>query len=318
MSPRLELAVQDDAVLLWDRGALPREQGLDVARRMGATWVRFNVYASYVKAYGLAPYDLAIARANAHGLQVQLTLTGQPKWHTDHPAGGVPLRNPDPTRYALYVAELVEHFRNRVSRYSMWNEPNHPTFLQVSPGRSAAELYGRLYRAGYNAAYAAYPGATVLFGELAGAKGAPAFLAAATRKRCRASGVAIHPYSYLQRPDSPKHRDSYEWGHLRALRDHLRSLAHRGLLQTRSGAACPIYVTEFGYHRRPGDKRTIPEGRRAAYTGATVEDARELGLRQYLWYHLINAPADAAWDSGIVGHDGVPSSTYRELAARFA
>lgn len=312
----LELATQDEGTMLWtDRGGLDADRALELARDMGCSWVRLNIYSSGLHQHGWGPYDDAIDRARAHGLSVQVTLTGQPRWDADKPDGGVPYRDPTPEQFAKYAGYCVKHLRDRVRRFSLWNEPNHPAFLDVTEGNAAA-LYGRLYRTAYDAVRYADADCQILFGELSGREGAQAFLHRAIEAAPTfASGIAIHPYQYLSNPLDPAAGDNLQWGHLPELQAQLATLARLGRLRTRSGKPLPIYITEFGYFCA-GEPRGIPEGRRAAYVSSTIRQARRWGLRQYLYYHLVQAP-DANWNSGIVRPDGTPTATYEAIQREF-
>ena len=57
----------------------------------------------------------------------------------------------------------AEHFKGRVDRYSIWNEPNYPAW--ISPQRQSPQIYRKLYEAGYKAIKEADPAAQVLIGE---------------------------------------------------------------------------------------------------------------------------------------------------------
>lgn len=313
----LELAIQDDAALVKDRSPMSQGDAFEKARTLGARHIRANIFSSDLKALGWGPYDRFINQAVLRGFQVQLTITGQPRWSADkhEHSGDVPYHEPTPYQFANFARYVVEHTQDRVRRFSLWNEPNHPAFLSAA---SPAQLYGQLYRTAYRAVRSVDNDCAILFGELSGRRGAPAFLQAATAYHTtHASGMAVHPYQYITHPLRPVYDDSYEWGHLPALKDHLKTFRDRGWLTTRAGLALPIYSTEFGYHRRPGDKRTISESRRRDYTKRTIQDAHAWGLQQYLWYHLVNAPPGADWDTGIVGWDGKTSSTYRAIQSSF-
>jgi len=67
--------------------------------------------------------------------------------------------------YSLTPA-AAEHFRGKVDRYSIWNEPNYVGWL--SPLSQAPRLYRALYISGYRAIKKADPSAQVLIGETPG------------------------------------------------------------------------------------------------------------------------------------------------------
>src|SRR3712207_8647999 len=47
-----------------------------------------------------------------------------------------------------FVTAVVSHFGSNVTRYSIWNEPNHTGWL--APLKSQPSLYRSLYSAGYS------------------------------------------------------------------------------------------------------------------------------------------------------------------------
>lgn len=188
----------------------------------------------------------------------------------------------------------------KVSTFTLWNEPNHPAFLQPQwVGRGAARrpaspgVYRRMVRAAYPALKAAQPEATVLVGGTAaqssGAKGvAPlAFLRrlACVDTRLRpvrdhdcadfapvpGDGFSHHPYSLRTTPEA--HADDPDHvpiGDLDRLTGLLRRLVAAGRI---APAMRELWLTEYGYETNPPD----PEGRYS-----TGDQARFLTWAEYL------------------------------------
>jgi hypothetical protein len=170
---RMEVAVQDDPVFV--SGAYyDRERALTQARDMGATRIRANVpWASVVlgadqivapnpPVYDWAAYDSLVDAAARYGMRVQLTLTAPvPAFATyDRKVGHY---GPNPALFGEFARAAAEHFKGRVDRYSIWNEPNYNGWLE--PHAIAAALYRELYESGYAAIKRADPRAQVLIGE---------------------------------------------------------------------------------------------------------------------------------------------------------
>jgi hypothetical protein len=161
----LEVAVQDDAQFLFGN----RGPALDAAQALGAVYIRANVAwagtapspksrrAPAAPVYDFSRYDGLIAEAAARGLRVQLTLTGPaPAWASG--AHKVGIDRPDAKRFGAFAAQAAAHFRGRVTRYSVWNEPNWHGWLRPEKvcrrGRctkSGAARYRALYVAAYSA-----------------------------------------------------------------------------------------------------------------------------------------------------------------------
>ncbi len=171
----MEIAVQDDPVFL-SRAYYDRDRALQQAHDIGATRVRVNMLWENVAnapndrtppspvAYDWAPYDSLVDAAAAQGIRVQLTLTGPaPAWATYNRRRGV--YGPRPAAYGEFVRAVATHFKGRVDRYSIWNEPNYVSWMQ--PFAKAPALYRELYEAGYKQIKRADKRALVLIGETA-------------------------------------------------------------------------------------------------------------------------------------------------------
>src|SRR3954471_12386660 len=172
----MEVAVQDDSIFVIQ---LPRPgyraKGLKLASQMNVSWIRANVNWNYVTlkyrkskqepkkiVYNWTGYDALIKDAAAKGINVQLALTGPaPAWATgNHKIGPDRVKA---TPFKHFAAAAVEHFAGGVRRYSIWNEPNHRSW--ISPIKSQAKIYRGLYTSGYSAIKKADPDAQVLIGE---------------------------------------------------------------------------------------------------------------------------------------------------------
>ena len=341
--PRLEIGIQDDPLFVRQPaqyggrgvgGLISRERAYTAARRIEARSVRINVLWKWVAktraqdGWDWSYYDSAVDAALAHGLEPQLTLTGPaPAWAT---ADGRPgARRPDPAMFGEFAAAAAERYRGRVPRYSIWNEPNWPSWL--SPQRAAAGIYRRLYLAAYAAIRQADPAARILIGELA-PMGPPEaatppleFLRALTcrdrrwhaRRSCAplvADGFAHHPYALRWGPDyrGPT-RDDVTMGSLGRLERALRVLAHRHALATPAGHAPPVYLTEFGYH---ANSLRIREPLRTRYTLQAFEiAARDRHVRQIVWYQLAQPPPSPTrqWDTALLRRGGRPRPVFTAL-----
>jgi hypothetical protein len=273
----------------------------------------------------LGLYEAAVDRVRASGRRVQLTLAGPaPRWATgNHRAGPYA---PSARRYARFAGEVATRLRGRVTRYSIWNEPNWWNLLR--PRRHSARIYRRLFLRGSAAIRAADPAAKVLIGELA-PLGQPRSATAPLRflrrltcsdrgwhrtRRCPrlvADGFALHPYTLQWAPDYPgRGRDDVTIGSLRRLGGALDRLARRGALATPKRRSLPLYLTEWAY--RDGTKR-VREPQRSAYVRRGLRlAARSHRVRQIVWYQLAGPPKStgATWDSGLLGPRGKPRPVF--------
>src|SRR3954447_17486958 len=162
----MEFALQDDAVFV-DQRWMERDTALDHAVELGATRVRVNVLWSRLLVadadsrktprtvtYDFSRIDALQAAAAARGIKLQLTIAGPaPAWATgNHRAGNY---RPDAGKYGAFVKTVVTHFKGRVDRYAIGNDPNGTTCLR--PGRTPRSQYRAVYSAGYKAAKAVDP-----------------------------------------------------------------------------------------------------------------------------------------------------------------
>ena len=105
-----------------------------------------------------ASYDWALYAARSRAAQslgwpVLLTVTSPvPRWATSNKKAPYVTR-PDQQDFQEFMTAVAREFGSQVSVYSIWNEPNHPAFLQpqwTSSGKPASpRIYRGLYQAGY-------------------------------------------------------------------------------------------------------------------------------------------------------------------------
>lgn len=248
--PRMEVAVEDDAVFVQHPQDDPlRALAFQRAHELGATHIRANAWWRR-KLDGTIDEDFSkldsfVDEARARGFVVQLTCGGiaadwgSPDAHAVAPTGVTPLLS----EYLDFLGKVVAHFKGRVERFSIWNEPNHPGFLLAGPvaavasyqqleraaaaatdpavhhklAHRAAQIYRKeivpenvkwvreLWHQGVKTVRKIDPHAQVLVGELSSGNFFP-FLEAVLRhgKKLVADGIAVHPYQYTVRPESTR------------------------------------------------------------------------------------------------------------------
>jgi hypothetical protein len=332
-----ELGIQDDRLLLGapitaDGASIGPSVGLGAARRLGVRSVKMLIHWAAVAptaktAPDLGRYDDAVDLARASGFRVQLTLDGPaPAWATANRRVGS--QRPSANAFGRLAAVVAAHFKGRVGRYAIWNEPNWHRHL--TPTHQAPQLYRALYRAGWKAIRRVDPAARVLFGELAPlGRPEPAtpplrFLREATcsdrrwheARPCRplrTDGFAHHPYTLRWHPAFPGvSADDVTTGSLGRLVGALRRLARRGALRTPAGHTPPLYLTEWGWHAR---SVRIPEPLRSRFIAdGLLLIARQPSVREVVWYQLVGTAEPAPhWDTGLLEADGEPRPAYAAL-----
>lgn len=334
-APGMEVGLQDDAVFLY-QSYYNRDTALQQARQLGVTRLRVNILWSRVASaqasqttppapviYDWTPYDSLVDAAAAVGIKVQFSIAGPaPAWanakhRNDMHAGAY---KPNAALYGAFVRDVANHFKGRVDRYSIWNEPNWKGWL--APLKSSPQIYASLYRAGYAAVKSVDPTAKVLFGELApqerkGNSVAPlTFVKKATAKgHMIADGFAHHPYAFTISPTSKKGGpNDVTMGTLGRLTKLLRGLAHSHKLRTPTGGPPPLYLTEYGYFAR--GPRSLGEARRSAYLRQGFQMAQKNpAVREMVQYSLVAPPGDVAWDTSLIQANGQPDPAFQSLTS---
>ena len=313
----MEIALQDDQAFVHQDYYKDRERALRTARSLGVTRIRILVNWAYTlpreqydatskpasPKYEFRRYDKAIDAAARYGIRVHLSLAGPaPAWATSNKKVGP--RDPDTSAYGEWVGIAADHFKGRIDRYSIWNEPSWFTWL--APLRSAPRIYRNLFIKGYRAIKMRDRRARVLIGETVpysqpGRSIAPLkFLRAMTcvnksyrKRRCgglKADGFAHHPYDFQRSPKRPrKGSDNATIGKLSNLTRGLDRLSKAGALRKAGGGRLPIYLTEHGYFS--SGKRALRRSLRGRYLKQSFEIALRNGrVKSMLQYLLVSPP----------------------------
>ncbi|MEA2429627.1 MAG: hypothetical protein QOI19_100 [Thermoleophilaceae bacterium] len=344
----MEVAVQDDfAMVLGIPKKTSRTTGLNLAKGLNASWIRANVTWSYVvnkykklkKApktinYNWSGYDTLIRQAALKGIHVQLALTGPaPAWATGNHKVGVD--RPNAGAFKAFAQAAAEHFRLlSVTRYSIWNEPNHRGW--ISPVSKGPSLYRGLYMNGYAAIKAADPSAQVLIAETSpfelGKKGSNAmaplkFLRGVTcaktnykrARKCatlKTDGFAHHPYDFRHKVTYKyPGKDNVTLATLSRLTSALTKLKNAKLLTTPSGGVPNVYLTEYGY--LGSGQYKLSESKRGSYLVQAFNLAQKNSrVKQMLQFILIKPSSKYIFfDTSVASRSGSPGGAYKKLAA---
>ncbi|HVS29153.1 MAG TPA: cellulase family glycosylhydrolase [Solirubrobacteraceae bacterium] len=337
----MEIGLQDDDVFVGQKG-LAQAKAYAYAAQLGVSRLRINV--SWDQAVGksahdtAAPdpipydwtkYDKAIDAAAANGMHVQLNLMGQsPAWATHDRKVGP--NRPDPRLFTQFVQDAATHFKGRVDRYAIWNEPNWGGWL--SPRAQSPRLYRQLYQNAYRNIRAIDPQAKVLIGELQPIgrrkKSTPPmqwlrsltcskkdWSAASKCSRLVADGFSLHPYTLDYSPQFPGlGPDDITTGSLGRLSGVLKKLAKRRALSDPSGNALELYLSEYGFFAR--GKRAFPEDMRSGYeVGGFQIAAADPHVREMIQFQLASPPLYEQFDTSLLmAGTQAPSATFNALA----
>jgi hypothetical protein len=315
----MEVAVQDDAVL-WQGLYSTPAIGLGLAQRLHVSRVRVNVVWKYVvgkasakkKApkhilYNWTGYDGLLASVAPYRIKVQLVLTGPaPAWATGNHRIGVD--RPKASAFKGFARAAATHFKGRVDRYSIWNEPNYRGWL--SPLKAKVFI-------GETSPYASGRNATAPLKFLRGV-----VCAKANYKRARkcakltTDGFAHHPYDFRHKPTYKyPGKDNVTVSSLGRLTSALSKLRKAKLLSTPSGGVPFVYLTEYGYFS--SGKYKLPSATQGKYVvqGFTIAQ-RNPRVKQMLQYLLLKPGAPFRnFDTSIASRTGKPSKAFKLLAA---
>jgi hypothetical protein len=301
LPPSPALAAQDDTAL--QTPGPVRDRLIAQMRRQGVKDVRINAIYGRVKAEGYGKIDDEVNALRAAGIRPQMTLMGTPSYSPQWDQT-LNAQHNNPRVWQQFAADTARHFKGRVGRYSVGNEPNWPAFIAGADKnpRAAGIAYRGIYHGGRAGIKGVDPHAEVLAGELSSAPNAAAFLKAFLGgKRVVTEGLAYHPYVGA---------GGWDINSLPALQKTLASYKRQGRLQTAKGKQAPLYLTEFGTQRG-----TMPDPDRLKQLAVGYAKARQAGARQFLQYQLtpsvrrtVTTPGQTTTD-GYGGMFQTPGST---------
>ena len=365
LAARGQLTMMEDSTQLLTQGDAPREFALDQFKALGAQVVKVRVEwrdiapdpssrrkpafdATEPGAYPTGAWDAldkAVQGIVARGMTPFLMVgPPAPDWATTGTTRKyVGVWKADPTAYADFVRAVGRRYSGaneglpRVSMWSIWNEPNHPQFIQPLSERiggkmvpTAADQYRRLYVAATGAlAATGHAADTVLFGEVLpigqsrlgtlntirpllwlreffclDANYKPFRGSAARARGCTpfpkivTSGFAIHPYT---KPVGPRYHlaspDDATIGQIGRVEKALDRVAKT----RRIPRGLPIYSTEFGIQTDPPDCVGFgaPITKQAAILNEAEYDSYvSRRVKTYSQYLLIDDPVLTQFEPG--------------------
>ena len=226
--------------------------------------------------------DRLFDAAAARGIDVMLTLTGPvPTWATRSKRGH--LDRPSAKEFGRFATAVGRRYGDRVTMWSIWNEPNQPQFLKPQYRKGNA-FSPRLYRGLYRAAYsgirraAANRDDAILIGEtsprgnehvvhpLVFLRGMLCLNRSYRKQRnCArldADGYAHHAYTTRTGPRFvPPSKDDVTIGVISRLVSALDRAGRAGALPR----GLRIYLTEFGIQSTPDRVSGVSLERQPAY-----------------------------------------------------
>ena len=273
--------------------------------------------------YAWGEYDALIAQAQRLHWKVLLTATSPvPRWATSNKKAPY-VTKPDPRDFEEFMTAVARHygpsgpFGSTVSLFSIWNEPNHPAFLQPQWNTNGTPASPRIYRALYQSGYAGLKAGGIAAPQVLLGETAPTGYEKVNYKREKskallhdvapllflretlclnakyrksgsctpltAAGYAHHAYTTAAGPlYKPKEKDDVTIGVLSRLSSALsKAFAAHGTTTN-----LPIYLTEFGVQSKPNKYLGVPVSQQAEYDAIAEKIAwsngRVAAFSQYL------------------------------------
>ncbi|MBP1820602.1 hypothetical protein [Mycobacterium sp. OAE908] len=178
------------------------DRELDAAAKTNASWLRVLIDWHLVEpmpgAFNWGYVDHWVNGARQRGLKVLGLIAYTPDWART-PGSYFSAPPIDPNTFAAFAEKVVQRYRDRVSDWEIWNEPNVPLFFGQIPDRAAR--YTELLKVAYPAIKASQPDSTVIAAGLSRAwapDDPPAFVKSMYELGAKGSfdAMAMHPYVY--------------------------------------------------------------------------------------------------------------------------
>ncbi len=251
----------------------------DVIAGSGAGWIREDFHWFWIEPehgrFQWDYYDRMVDLVTARGINIIGVLGHPPGWATAEP-GAVPsalsFYAPDPQAFAEFAAQVVARYRYRIVHWEIWNEPDNPQFWHPTPD---PVTYARLLSQVYPTIKAVAPESNVLIGGLNPFSTSYLETIARVNAWWAFDILNIHPYVDPARPE-----ENGEIG--------LAAISRMQTVMSWAGAK-PIWVTEFGWSTRPGERDplgTTNEEDQANYMVRGAVLLRAAGSERVLWYSL--------------------------------
>jgi polysaccharide biosynthesis protein PslG len=247
------------------RSDAQRAQLLDDVKSLGVTWIRVGVpwdalqpdppsspNGGWAVDSGLARTDTVMQMAAERGLAVSVTFGRTPSW-----ANGGQGANHLPTDLSSYTDALrflAERYRDQVTSWEIWNEPNNPNYLTDATPADYTTLLCAAYRTLKNTV----PEDTVVSGGTGGNDWEwISQMYAAGAKGCF-DVLATHPYNHGLPPTAVPTSDAQWWfQNISLVRD---------VMIDNDDESTPVWFTEIGW-----STVTDPDRQGPSADGVTLE-----------------------------------------------
>ncbi len=252
------------------------------ARLMEGAWIRmaresfdWNRLEPRKGWFDWAKFDQAVAVARAHNVDIVGRLEYSAGWASSAPSTAPasdrayypPASNAD---FAAYARAVVHRYKDRITTWEIWNEPNLAAFWKPAPSAAA---YAALVKAASAAIKAEDPSATVVSGGTVGFDRAFADGLVAAGAWGSIDGLGVHAYVGPQ----PESSQLVTW------LDNARAWSA-------GNGGKPIWLTEFGWSTYAGSGSSyigVTETRQAEYLARAYLLLARAGVRGAFAYNLV-------------------------------
>jgi len=309
--------VNDDAWLVHGPGTL--EARLDELDRLGADVVRYTVRWDKVararpdsprqhadSAYRWSEPDAVLGGLRRHGIEAVVTLYGAPAWSN---GGRAPNWAPSSAESFASFAYAAARRYPWVRHWTIWNEPNRPTFLRPTSAKTYVE---KLLNPAYAQLHAAIDGVRVGGGVTAPRGGSSgvgpvAWIRAMGAARARLDAYAHHPYASNPQRETP-------WGP-KCVNCQTIAMADLERLERevdRAFGPKRIWLTEYGYQTNPPDVYLgVSPSEQATYVASSaLRVYRSASVDMLVYFMVRDDGAPAGWQSGVRWQDGSAKPSY--------
>lgn len=282
----------------------------------GATWVRFDFDWSIIEPvrgeFDWSGTDRVVDAAHAHGLEILGLLTHTPEWARAADASDSHGRPADPAEFGRFTGDAAQRYRDRISHWEIWNEPNLAVFFGPQPDPVA---YAALLESASNRIREVVPGAVIVSGGLSpatdnGTDIAPTtFLSELYELGGAASFdvVGMHPYSY---PALPSDVSTKDWNSFYRMRDM------RDIMIGHGDDGTPVWATEFGSPTGTGID-AVDADRQADILRDGITEQRRFDFVDRLFvYSLVDRGTDESdreQNFGIIDHTLDPKPAWQVM-----
>jgi len=290
---------------LWDAATMERE--LDAATGAGIGWVRCDFAWSDLEpvqgAWNFAGSDMAVAKAEEHGVDILGILAASPPW-----ANGGNEWNYPPTDLAAwsnYVRTVCLRYKGKVTAWEIWNEENIDQFWMPVPDSAH---FVQLLQLASAEIRAADPDATIVMGGVAG-------LGSDYLDECLAAGaaeyidaIAYHPYAETIGAEGEPEEDRYK--PKEELCRWLADVFVPWLVSLYSAKDLEVWITEVGWNTCQQSPPGVDHDTQAAYLLRTLINYATTEVSKCVVYSLRDDPYTPQDEYGLLEADFAPKKSY--------